>query len=162
VRSGQYGLPQQTNTEGIWEWTWAPARDEIKYDAYSDGYMDVRDRTIAATQEENDVTIVFKRRQTLTGSVVDAVTKKPIETFVVQKGFEGFNNKPDGIFWDLSTDTRGRNGRYTESITMPTSHGSYRYRVLAEGYEPGISESVKFEEGEVKVDVELTPLPNVK
>ena len=154
---GQFGLPQQTNEEGVWEWTWAPPGDELKYDAYRSGYMDVRDRAIAATEDENEVTFTLKRPQTITGRVIDAETKLPIESFVVQKGFEGFNNEPDGVYWETSADTRGRNGQYTKSITMPPHNGSYRYRVLADGYEPRMSESVKFDEGEVELDFELTP-----
>jgi hypothetical protein len=42
---------------------------------------------------------------------------------------------------------------------MPPQLGSYRYRVLAEGYEPKLSDSIEFDEGEVTLDFELTPLP---
>ena len=102
----KFGLPQKTDENGVWEWSWAPPDDELKYDVYGREYMDVRDYPIAATQAEKEVTITLKRPQLLSGHVIDATTKKPIESFVVQKGFEGFKNKPDGVSWDLSTDTR--------------------------------------------------------
>ncbi len=155
---GQYGVPQKTDADGVWEWSWAPPREEIKYDIFGEGYMDVRDQAIVADKDVKDVLITLRRPQVLTGRVVDVETKQPIESFVVQKGLEGGNDKPDGVYWELSADTRGRNGLYTKSITMPPHNGSYRYRVLAEGYQPRTSESVRFDEGEATLDFELMPI----
>jgi hypothetical protein len=132
------------------------------YVAHGNGYTDVRDFPIAATEAVNEVKIVLKRPQKVVGRAIDATTKKPIESFVVQQGFEGVAQYPDGIYWDTSTDTRGRNGQYVKTITVVPHGGSYRYRALAEGYEPRASESVKFQEGEVTLDFELTPLSGSK
>ncbi|MES1213126.1 MAG: carboxypeptidase-like regulatory domain-containing protein, partial [Singulisphaera sp.] len=157
-----FGLPQKTDENGVWEWTWAPPDDEIKYDVFGRGFMDVRDRPISATQPVTDVTITLNRPQVLTGQAIDAVTKQPLETFVVQKAFEGVSGHPDGLYWEIAGDARGRNGQYTKSVTMPPRNGTYRYRALAEGYAPDVSESVKFEEGKVTLDFELTPLAPAK
>ncbi len=154
----KYGVPRKTNEDGLWEWTWAPPDDAIEYDAYCSGFMDVREKVIAATEDVNEVTITLKRPQIISGRVVDATTKQPIDSFLVQKGFEDFKDKPDGVYWDNAQDTRGRNGQYTKSISLPPQLGAYRYRVLAEGYQSQMSRSVKFEEGQVTLDFELTPL----
>ncbi|MBI2826767.1 MAG: hypothetical protein HYX69_19005 [Planctomycetia bacterium] len=151
----QFGIPRETDEDGIWEWTWAPADDPIKYDIMASGYMDVRDYEISARNNLNEVTITLKRPQVITGRAIDAETKKPIDDFVVQHGFEGFNKEPDGVYWATATDARGRNGHYTKSMSMPTHRGSYRYRVLADGYEPAVSNSVPFAEGEVTLDFAL-------
>lgn len=39
----------------------------------------------------------------------------------------------------------------------PTRTGSFTYRILAEGYEPAVSESIPWVEGETTIDFELKP-----
>ena len=91
--------------------------------------------------------------QVLTGHVIDAETKEPIDEFVIQKGFEGMNRPdyPDGVWW--TSNKQGRNGHYRRVVS--TRKKSYRWRFLAEGYEPFTSDSIPVTEGEVTLHVEL-------
>jgi beta-lactamase regulating signal transducer with metallopeptidase domain/protocatechuate 3,4-dioxygenase beta subunit len=139
---------RETDENGMWTWDSAPKGKEIYYDLARSGYMAVRDfRRMAFEDAVFEVTL--KRPQIIRGRVVDAETKQPIEGFVVQKGWLSGQ-------WDTSTQTRGHHGKYTKSVASPPRNSFfYRYRVQAEGYEPAVSEVVKYKEGEVTVNFGL-------
>lgn len=150
----QFGIPRETDKEGVWEWKNAPLGEEIGYDVMKRGFADVRDHEIQVTDQAVEETIVLRRPQIITGTVIDAETRMPIAEFVVERAFEGMAGYPDGLSW-TSQQTRGKNGKYRKRVTMPPNNGSYTYRVLAEGYKPAISKSTRFTEGETKVNFEL-------
>ncbi|MDA0921672.1 MAG: M56 family metallopeptidase [Planctomycetota bacterium] len=150
----QFGIPRETNEEGVWEWEHAPAREKIGYDVMKQGFADVRHHEIQVTDRAVEETIVLRRPQIITGVVIDAESRQPIGDFVVERAFEEMAGYPDGLSW-TSQRTRGSDGTYRKRVTMPPSNGSYTYRVLAEGYKPAVSKSTPFTEGETKVNFEL-------
>ena len=148
------GLPLEADEDGVWEWTWAPA-DPIGYDILKGGFAEIRNHTLTAKGDTTEVTVTLARPQILTGRVIDAATKQPIDSFLVQKGFITGGGTPDGASWVTVPETRGRNGQYRLTIAMPPNAGSYKYRALADGYKPAVSQSVPFAEGDVSLDFEL-------
>jgi hypothetical protein len=150
----KFGIRGTTDADGRWEWTWAPAGEPVHYDVSARGYADAPEFDLAPDASKT-ITVTLSKPQIITGMVVDAETKAPIGEFVIQKGFEGFRQEPDGVHWD-AIESRGKEGLYRKEITLPAK--SYKYRVKADGYKPAISESIPFEEGEVRVDFELRRL----
>ncbi len=146
----EHGIPQHSDEDGLWRWDTAPGDELIKYDILGRGFMEIRGKTLVAGKE---YTLGLIRPQVLTGYVIDADTKEPIDEFVIQKGFEGMSrlDYPDGVWW--TSNRQGRGGRYRRVVSMPKA--SYRWRFVAEGYEPFASESIPVQEGEVTLNVEL-------
>jgi beta-lactamase regulating signal transducer with metallopeptidase domain len=146
------GIPEYTDKDGIWRWEHAPTGETIMYDILARGYMDVRNKPLIAGDEER-VSIALMRPQILTGNVIDADTREPVDEFVIQKGFEGMSTEeyPDGVWW--TGDTQGRGGRYRHSVSMPRP--SYRWKFLAKGYEPFVSDSIPVDEDEFILNVAL-------
>lgn len=149
-------LPITTDEEGTWSWDNFPRDESIKLDLFKSGFADVRRYDVEAKGNAIARTVVLKRPQIITGTVIDSITKQPIPEFVVQRAFEGMAGLPDGLWW--VDPTRARNGQYRKKVTMPPSNGSYTYRVLADGYEVSTSESTTYEEGDTTVlNFELVP-----
>jgi beta-lactamase regulating signal transducer with metallopeptidase domain len=148
----QFGIPRHTDEQGVWKWMNAPAGEQIGYDVMQRGFADVRNHTIEVTNRAVEETIVLKQPQIITGTVIDAESRKPIAEFVVERAFENMAGYPDGLSW-TSDSTRGKDGEYRKRVTMPSD--SYTYRVLAEGYKPAVSKSTRFTEGKTKVNFEL-------
>ncbi len=148
----KHGIPEYTNDHGIWQWDHAPPGEQIKYDILARGYLDVRRRTLVAGNPAK-IRIALARPQILTGHVIDADTKEPIDEFVIQKGFEGMSQQDylDGVWW--TSNTQGRGGRYRRIVSMPKP--SYRWKFVAKGYEPFASDSIPVTEGEFTLNVEM-------
>ncbi len=124
----------------------APPGDRITYYMYGRGYMRIQNYKLTADAKGVKVEIPVTRPQIITGIVVDKDTKQPIDEFVVEKGFLGMAGHPDGIWW--TSPKQGRRGKFRRETVMPSNKG-YRYRILAEGYEPYITNVIPVEEGEV-------------
>ncbi|WP_010583823.1 M56 family metallopeptidase [Schlesneria paludicola] len=150
-----HGLPERTDENGLYQWTDAPPGDVIEFDVEAKGFARVINRKIKFDLNGNDETIVMTRPQVLVGSVIDAVTKQPIENFVFEKAFENVGGYADGLYWAPSEGTIGKAGRYRATITMTPSQGRYTYRVRADGYEAAVSKSTPFQEGETEINFEL-------
>ncbi len=144
----ELGIPRRSNKDGVWEWTWAPPGDRITYYMYGRGYMRIHNHKLTAGPNGLDETIEIARPQVITGIVVDKVTKQPINEFVVEKGFLGMAGHPDGISW--GSERQGRRGKFRRETVMPHKQG-YRYRILAEGYEPYVTDVIPVVEGEVQL-----------
>ncbi|MCG8649902.1 MAG: M56 family metallopeptidase, partial [Pirellulales bacterium] len=146
----KHGIPEYSDSNGVWQWETAPAEEVIEYDILGRGFMDIRDKKLVAGQE---YAIKLMRPQVLTGQVTDADTGEPIDEFVIQKGFEGMSGPeyPDGVWW--TSNSQGRKGRYRRVVSLPKE--SYRWRFVAEGYEPFDSDSIPVFEGELIMDVKL-------
>lgn len=156
-----HGFPQYTDENGVWKWDDAPLGDRIHFAIQMRGYASVMNHDVTIFEGAEKKAIVMLRPQVITGTVIDAESRKPIREFVLERAFEGMAGHPGGLSW-TSDGIRGKDGKYRGEITMPPHNGSYTYRILAEGYEPAISESTPFEEGETKIDFELTPKSNKK
>ena len=155
----RFGIPSEADEEGNWQWTDAPTGASIGYDVMKQGFADVRRHIITVNEDTVEETVVLRRPQIITGTVIDTKTKQPIAEFLVQRAFEGVAGHPDGLYW-ASDKTKGKNGKYRKQVTMPSD--SYTYRVLAEGYETTTSKSIPFTEGEKTVNFELQPVADAK
>jgi beta-lactamase regulating signal transducer with metallopeptidase domain len=154
----QFGIPPETDAQGIWRWTDAPRGEAIGYDVLYSDFSDVRDEKITVDDALVERTIVLKRPQLISGRVTDARTKQPIPAFVVERAFENVAGHPDGLYW-ASEKAKGKDGRYSIDVTMPPHNGRYTYRVRAAGYEIAVSKSTPFSEGETTVDFALHRKP---
>lgn len=157
-----FGIPQETDENGIWRWTDAPPGGAIGFAIQSPGFARVHNQLITVKSNGQEETIVMRRAQIIVGTVKDAMTKEPIKDFIVERAFEKTAGEPGGLWW-LKEGIRGKDGKYKMTVTMPpSSTGSYTYRIVAEGYEPAVSKSTPFTEGETTIDFELTPKPSEK
>jgi len=78
VRNTQ--IPVGANSDGIWEWAWAPATEPIKLKVGAPGFA-AADMEIAGGGSEQ--TVALRPEHRLTGRVVDAETGQPVKDFVV-------------------------------------------------------------------------------
>ncbi len=151
VNPAMYGgkaQSQQTDSRGMWTCDWAPKGEEFHYHFLRHDYTMISNFAHTA-QEDSTVEIVLKRPQVVKGLVLDDETRQPIESFVVQR-----SSYPDQGWVPLRP--RGRDGQYEVSVSAPPHDGVYRYRVVAEGYEPIVTDEVAFEEeSEVNLDFVL-------
>lgn len=152
----KYALATKTDAEGNWTWENAPAEETISYDVGKSGFADVRNLKITVNQSEQQQTVTLQRPQFITGTVIDAETRKPISEFIVERAFEKIAGHANGLYW-TSDLTRGKNGTYRKRVTMPPHNGHYTYRARAEGYKTSIIPSIAFQEGETTLNFELQP-----
>jgi hypothetical protein len=150
----RFGIPTETDEQGVWRWTDAPLGESIGFDVLKSGFSDVRDHKIPVNDASVEKTIVLRQPQIITGTVIDARTKQPIPEFIVERAFENVAGYPGGLYW-ARDDVTGRNGTYRIQVSMPPHNGSYTYRVCATGYVTSVSKSTPFTEGETAVDFEL-------
>ena len=154
----EIGAPDKTDEDGVWEWKWAPRGAEVEYEITKPGYVGILKHAITAKDSAEAVRFVLKRPQVIIGKVIDKQTRKPIQDFVVEKGFEDVNATPTGMAWASASAARQQGGTYRKEVFTEPHNGRYRYRALASGYEIAISESIPFKEGETTVDFELVPI----
>lgn len=148
-----FGIPDRTDENGIWQWNDVPSGETIQFAIESRGFARIH-HSIPVKPGTIIETIVLKRPQVIVGQVIDAATKKAIPEFVFKRAFENVGGFPDGLFW-TADEVRGTDGEYQATITMPPNNGSYTYKILATGYEPALSKSTPFQEGETRIDFEL-------
>ena len=151
----RFGIPTETDEQGVWRWTDAPLSESIGFDVLKSGFSDVRDHKIRVNDASVEETIVLRQPQIITGTVTDAGTKQPIPEFIVERAFENVAGYPGGLYWATTDATSGKNGTYRKQVTMPPHNGNYTYRVRAAGYETSVSKSIPFTEGETAVNFEL-------
>lgn len=124
------GIPRRADEDGVFTWEWAPS-DGVKYDIYKSGY-DSKSVTLIAKAEAHRV--VLTSPLTISGSIIDAKSGKPIPHFKVMpvKAF-----RPDFYSTDFqeSRVATGENGEYQIQInSQGQSTDRYRVRVEADGY----------------------------
>jgi len=138
----------KTDAEGRFEWSSAPA-DEVLFDLYPRGYMSVRRFPMTPSDEEYVITMYGLL--TVTGRVMDAETKEPIEEFQAMPGIKW--SEEQAARWNRRDAKTFANGRY--GITFDYPRYGHLVRVEADGYLPGISRVFKDDEGEQVFDFEL-------
>jgi hypothetical protein len=141
-------LPRETDREGVWTWAWAPD-DAILFDILKQGYMDDRGHSLAAGDELQIVTLRPPLR--VSGSVIDAETKRPLGTFRVVRGL-GWDQQ-DRIHWEQESAATLQGGRYEQVFTYP--YPKLYVRIEADGYLAGMSRAIKATEGNITFDFEL-------
>jgi hypothetical protein len=144
---------QYTGADGVWEWNEAPL-DEFKADICPPNGMQLEEEPLMARDEE----YVFQRVPLLvvSGKVVDAESKEPIQSFRVVPGM----SRSDGqMFWSQSEAYDATDGSYR--VTRNRGNLGHMVRVEASGYQAQTSREIKFDEGNVTIDFELSKGQNI-
>jgi len=146
---------QYADTDGRWQWDEAPP-DEIKADICPPGGMQILEQTLGARDEE----YVFRAIPALviSGSVVDAETKKPVPSFRVVRGIRGYDepNARSGkthVDWVRPESYMATGGRY--EVRPKRAYMAHLIRIEAEGYRTAVSRDIQSDEGMVQVDFAL-------
>lgn len=116
------GIPNSTNEEGVFDWTWAP-ESEVTYVVYSPGYAS---RRVKLTAGDLVHEVRLTRPKRITARVIDSVTKKPIENFRFHLYL------PEDITPNIETDLGklffGSNaGPWSGRISGPRQNGEFHF-----------------------------------
>ncbi len=146
----EFGIVDEyADRRGVWEWHEAPL-DEFKADICPRNVeaMTLAKQSLIARPEE----YVFKLPPPLviSGKVVDAESKKPVETFQVVWGIRAEDSH---ITWVRSPIHMAHEGKY--ELRPSYDYPGNLVRIEAEGYLPAVSRDVANDEGTVHVDFEL-------
>jgi thiol-disulfide isomerase/thioredoxin len=148
---GQRALNWSAKTDGNGRFQWEDAPAEpvwIRIDAK--GYLGISDREIRAS--ENELTLSLRRQLRVRGTVVDAATGRPVERFTLVPGRERGLGSP--TYWDRGEVKSFGSGRFEMTFTQPADEGR-RFRIDAEGYEPGVSRIIRDTDADVTLKIEL-------
>ncbi len=138
----------KTDAEGRAVWRDAPA-DETTYTFSRRGLMAVR--TALAPGDEERV-VVMRPPLVVSGAVVDAVTKRTVPRFQVERGVIGEGR--DRPFWQ-SDATDATDGRYSRTFDYPQT---WAIRIIAPGYETAESPGFQVDDpGAATRDFALKP-----
>jgi hypothetical protein len=140
-------LNQYADDNGVWEWNEAPLEEFVADISPRQGMQLPRQKFQARAEE---YVIKLNRPLEISGTVVDAETKEPIEKFRVVPG-RTYENRDS--FWNEDDGFEVTNGKFSQRITYPGE--GHLVRIEADGYKPGISREVKPTEGAVTLTVEL-------
>lgn len=149
-------VPLKTDGDGIWEWTAAPPGKIRKIRFGGSGFSD-HSFEIRQTGTPQEITLL--RPQVLSGMVIDAETREPIEDFKVQIGFvspPGASKANREMYW--AEEVKGQAGKY--QFTNGREKMAYAYRAVADGYAPAESETLETTEGPKTLNFELHKLPD--
>lgn len=151
----------QTKADGTYTWEHAPAAP-IKYCVLAEGFQ--REEPVVEVGGEVRV-IVLKKQTLISGKVIDAETKAPVENFKLIEGRSFPDHPTYWSDWDRRSTTMFHSGSYQHRFEEPASMGTgnakpstpgfHRLRVEAEGYAPGISRLIANEEETGSIDFEL-------
>lgn len=136
-----------TDAHGVWQWDDAPA-DEMKAEIAGDGTcMSLMYQPLMARKQE----YVFHLLPLLvvSGKVVDAETKKPIESFRVNQAIVSDSK----LVWLHGNSFKGTDGRF--QIRQDHQYDGFVFKIEADGYKPATSRTLKSDEGNVSLDFEL-------
>jgi beta-lactamase regulating signal transducer with metallopeptidase domain/protocatechuate 3,4-dioxygenase beta subunit len=141
------GVNQYADEKGVWEWNEAPL-DEFKADICPPDGMQLGSQPLIARDEE----YVFRTQPALviSGKVVDAETKKPIEKFTVTPGarFDASHKH-----WSQNERFAATRGKY--QIRHVHDAFAHLVRIEAAGYQAALSRDIQSNEGRVSIDFEL-------
>jgi hypothetical protein len=139
---------------GVWEWNEAPL-DEIVADISPRQGMQLPRQKFKARAEE--YVVKLNRPLEISGTVVDAETKEPIEKFRVVPGTA---RRGSEVWWNDDSASEVTNGKFAQRITYPGD--GHVVRIEADGYKPATSREVKPTEGAVTLTVELHKGKNIE
>lgn len=147
---------QYTDENGIWEWNEAPL-DEFKADISRPDGMQLQHQALIAREQE----YVFKPPTMLvvSGSVVDAKTKKPVPKFRVVPGTRNEPGRGTNDWWSRDEGYAAANGEY--SIARRDAAPTHMIGIEADGYKVTTSRDIRSDEGKVAIDFELQPAEDI-
>ncbi|MCA9139721.1 MAG: carboxypeptidase regulatory-like domain-containing protein, partial [Planctomycetales bacterium] len=137
-----------TDENGIWEWNEAPA-DSFVADICPVGGVTVGDQLLKAREEEYVFNTI--RQLVISGTVLDAATKQPIESFRVVPGLVWKNESE--AFWTRRDSFDSRDGKFR--LTQDRMDARHAVRIEAAGYRPAASRFINIDEGDVSLGFEL-------
>jgi beta-lactamase regulating signal transducer with metallopeptidase domain len=146
-------VSQYADENGVWVWHEAPL-DEFKADICPPSGMQLQQQPIIAREQE----YVFRVPSVLvvSGNVVDATTKKPINHFRVVPGGRDDQSQ---MYWERRQSFLVDAGHY--EIRQNRVESTNLIRIEADGYEAAVSRDIKSDEGSISVDFELKAGKNV-
>ena len=150
-QTNRLGVGMKSNADGRFELNDLPA-DEIKYDFSKEGYMSIDE--LAVTPGEKEIVVTLKPPLKVSGIVVDAETKEPIDRFALVTGIDYDDGRAPSWMQHMTKQVAG--SRY--AATFNQEGFIWRLRVEADGYMPGESRSFKPyapDKGEIVWNVEL-------
>jgi RNA polymerase sigma factor (sigma-70 family) len=140
-----------TDAEGRFRWDGAPA-DRVFLGAGKTGYSNVDHLSVVPSDQEVKFTLKRGGALRITGTVVDAVTGRPIPSFrVVPAVLGGFE------IWLFDRATTYRNGRYQYAAALANEQHLLRFE--AKGYTPVVSPTYSRNGGEQVLDVKMKKGP---
>jgi beta-lactamase regulating signal transducer with metallopeptidase domain len=143
-------IGQYTDENGVWEWNEAPL-DEFKADISRPEGMQLQHQSLIAREQE----YIFQPPTMLvvSGSVVDAKTKKPVPKFRVVPGTRNEPGRGTNDWWSTDEGYVAANGEY--SIARRFAAPTHMIRIEADGYKVTTSRDIRSDEGKVAIDFEL-------
>ena len=102
-------IPRRTDSDGIWEWSWAP-ESPIQLTVGGEVYAD---QVLELEADAPSALVVLKAEHRVRGRVTDAMTGKPIQAFTVV-----LSTSPQGLY-SLRSRTQSSTARTDSSITLP-------------------------------------------
>ena len=147
-------LPSRTDKDGVFQWKHAP-EDVVKCEVLVRGYLDHRGVEFTAREEPYIVKLV--RPLVIKGSVVDAETGEPIESFRIVPQIHFREGEPGHPRRREAVD--GQNGRYEFKVTYPRN--GHSITIEAEGYATRVSNVFESDDGEVEFDFKLKKTPGI-
>ncbi len=137
-----------TDDEGRFTWKDAPV-DPVNFDLLIPGYADQRGVSLVAGDQEHVITM--HRPLIVSGTVVDAETGKPVESFKMIGGIV-FDERPP--HWERDERFKpSSGGTFQYELSFP--YPGYALRIEAPGYMPAESRVFKQEERQVKLEFKL-------
>jgi protocatechuate 3,4-dioxygenase beta subunit len=158
----QVDFSPKTDADGRVTWNEAPDR-ELRFDIFKPGFM--RLSAINLRPGDQEYLITMLSGLTVSGTVADAVTGKPIPKFRVHSGWPeaplpgrepGFRWSPfDRDAMDFSNGTFRH--VYDEPMVTGLPNPGYGFKFMADGYAPFVSRVIPPDETEVILEVKLQP-----
>ena len=154
----QASFEGRTDAEGRVVWEGAPPGTH-EFDIAAAGFMRRNGVPVLAEDTEHDV--VLNPALVLQGTVTDADSGGPIPRFRLAMGWPSFDRLSGKTNIQVSSIDRFSpnfsEGRFRHAVEETVTGRSHELmvRIEAEGYEPFISRPIRYDEGEVTLDVSL-------
>lgn len=152
----------KTGHDGRVLWNEAPDA-ELSFDIAKSGFMRLGDIKLRSTDEEHLITL--QPAVTISGTVTDAVTSKPIPRFQIVAGWPemALPGREPTFMWStidrFSLNFSDGVFRHTfdEPVVMTSVNQGYALKFQAEGYAPFVSRVIRADESDTKLEVKLQP-----
>jgi len=137
-----------TDKNGKFNWDDAPG-DEVQFDLGKAGYMSIRKKAIKASADE--LLLTLKKPLKVKGAVIDADTRRPIDSFIVMKGIDWGNGQAP--YWERQSAQKQEGGHFQAEFAEPRQ--GHLIRIEAEGYLPASSRTFDESQEEISYDFAL-------
>jgi beta-lactamase regulating signal transducer with metallopeptidase domain len=145
-------LPFQADTNGLFEWDWAPD-DQLTFDLLKAGYAD---SVIQVRADGGERTVSINPLLRISGTVIDAKTGQPIDAF---NAIPVDYHRPDAAYVSRGNPQRCRAGRFSLAFGNIEVTGNFAHaaQIEAAGYKTYRTPRYKVGDAEVALSVRLEP-----